>query len=209
MTINAVRILITRRRSKLHDESKTHENRLLRTLALASRDAEIARPIQLILSDVDGVLTNGGIILDNAGVETKTFHVRDGLAIKLWQKAGLYFGLVTARNSQIVKIRAAELGISLLRQGFSDKLPAARELFTSLHLQPHEVCYIGDDLPDLPVMYEVGLSVAVADAATEVRDAATWVMKSQGGSGAVRELIERLLKAKSLWEDFVPRRANA
>jgi YrbI family 3-deoxy-D-manno-octulosonate 8-phosphate phosphatase len=78
-----------------------------------------------------------------------------------------------------------------------------------LHLQPHEVCYIGDDLPDLPVMYEVGLSVAVADAANEVRDVATWVMKSPGGCGAVRELIERLLKAKSLWEDFVPRRASA
>jgi 3-deoxy-D-manno-octulosonate 8-phosphate phosphatase (KDO 8-P phosphatase) len=176
---------------------------------LASRDSEVARPIQLILSDVDGVLTDGGIILDNSGIETKTFHVRDGLAIKLWQKAGFHFGLVTARNSQIVKLRAAELGISLLRQGFSDKWPAARELIASLNLQPSEICYIGDDLPDLPVMYEVGLSVAVADAANEVRDAAKWVMKTPGGAGAVRELIERLLKAKSLWEDFIPRRANA
>ncbi len=176
---------------------------------MANRDMELAGRIKLILSDVDGVLTNGEIILDNTGVETKKFHVRDGLAIKLWQKAGFHFGIITARNSQIVKMRAAELGVTLLRQGSSDKLPAAREIITSLHLAPQAVCYIGDDLPDLPVMFEVGLSVAVADAAEEVRESADWVLRSPGGSGAIRELIERILKAKSLWEDFIPRRASA
>ncbi|MEM8736244.1 MAG: HAD family hydrolase, partial [Planctomycetota bacterium] len=93
------------------------------------KDAKAAAPIKMILSDVDGVLTDGTIVIDNAGVETKSFYVRDGMAIKLWQRAGFQFGLLTARNSQIVKIRSAELGISIVRQGFSDKLPAARDIF--------------------------------------------------------------------------------
>jgi YrbI family 3-deoxy-D-manno-octulosonate 8-phosphate phosphatase len=171
---------------------------------LANKDIEIARPIRCILSDVDGVLTDGSIIWDNQGVETKVFFVRDGLGIKLWQRSGFTFGLVTARNSQIVKTRAAELGIEVVRQGFAEKLPVARDVMEQLKLTPSEVCYIGDDLPDLPVMYEVGLAVAVADASIEVRDAAKWVMTARGGRGAVRELVERLLKAKGRWEDCLP-----
>ncbi len=92
-----------------------------------------------------------------------------------------------------------------MRQGFSDKLPAAREMMQSLQIQPAETCYIGDDLQDLPVMFEVGLSVAVADAAPEVLSFAKWGLKTAGGRGALRELIERLLRAKSRWEDFIPR----
>ncbi len=172
---------------------------------MANKDIEIAKPIRLILSDVDGVMTDGSIVLDNSGIETKSFHVRDGLGIKLWQKAGFHFGILTARNSQIVKLRAAELGVALVRQGFSDKLPAAREMMQSLQIQPAETCYIGDDLQDLPVMFEVGLSVAVADAAPEVLSFAKWGLKTAGGRGALRELIERLLRAKSRWEDFIPR----
>jgi YrbI family 3-deoxy-D-manno-octulosonate 8-phosphate phosphatase len=168
------------------------------------RDFELAKPIRLILSDVDGVLTDGSIILDNQGIETKVFYVRDGLAIKLWQKAGFSFGILTARNSQVVKIRAAELGIDIVRQGFSEKLPAAREILEVTRFQPSEVCYIGDDLQDLAVMYEVGLPVAVADAAAEVRQAAAWVTTAPGGRGAVRELVERLLKAKGRWEECLP-----
>jgi 3-deoxy-D-manno-octulosonate 8-phosphate phosphatase (KDO 8-P phosphatase) len=120
----------------------------------------------------------------------------------------LNFGvkLLTARNSQIVKLRAAELGITLVRQGFHEKLPAAREMIQQAGVEMHEVCYIGDDLPDLPVMYEVGLSATVADGAAEVKQAAKWTMVANGGRGAVRELIERLLKAKGRWEDFVPNR---
>ncbi len=159
----------------------------------------------MILSDVDGVMTDGSIIIDNSGVETKSFHVRDGFGIKLWQQAGFMFGILTSRNSRIVKLRAAELGISILRQGFEDKLAAAREIFATQGIQPSEVCYIGDDLPDLPVILEVGLGVTVADAVTEVRSAAKWVLTSPGGQGAIRELIERLLKAKGRWEDCVPR----
>ncbi len=173
---------------------------------MAPRDTEIAKPIRLILSDVDGVLTDGNITIDNAGVESKSFYVRDGHAIKLWCKAGFQFGLLTARNSQIVKLRAAELGITLVRQGFQEKLPAAREMIQQAGVEMHEVCYIGDDLPDMPVMHEVGLSATVADGAPEVKHAAKWTMNANGGRGAVRELIERLLKAKGRWEDFVPNR---
>lgn len=173
---------------------------------MAPRDSDLAKPIRFILSDVDGVLTDGSIVIDNAGVESKSFYVRDGYAIKLWRKAGFEFGLLTARNSQVVKLRAAELGIQLVRQGYSEKLPAAKEMMAHAGVDPSEVCYIGDDLPDLSVMYEVGLSATVADAAPEVKQAAKWVMQSPGGRGAVRELIERLLKAKSRWDDFIPNR---
>jgi 3-deoxy-D-manno-octulosonate 8-phosphate phosphatase (KDO 8-P phosphatase) len=168
------------------------------------KDQEIAKPIRLILSDVDGVLTDGAIIIDNAGVESKAFHVRDGLGIKLWQRCGFHFGILTARNSQIVKLRAAELGIDIVRQGFSDKLPAAREIFAQLDVKPSEVCFIGDDLQDLPVLWEVGLPVTVCDAAEEVQQAATWITRTAGGRGAVRELIERILKAKGNWEQCIP-----
>ena len=171
-------------------------------MTIPKADIEAARPISLILSDVDGVLTDGSITIDNAGVESKTFYVRDGLAIKLWQRCGFYFGLVTSRNSQIVKLRAAELNVEIVRQGAADKLPIAREILAQLKLQPHEACYIGDDLPDMPVMSEVGLSIAVADAAPEVLAMATWTLRKPGGRGAVREAIERLLKAKGSWDHF-------
>ncbi len=172
---------------------------------MATRDIESARPIRMILSDVDGVMTDGSIVIDNSGVETKTFHVRDGLGVKLWQQAGFQFGILTSRNSRIVKIRAAELGVSVVRQGFDDKLAAAQEIFASLQIQPHEICYIGDDLPDIPVLNQVGLSVTVNDAVDEVKAASKWVLSTAGGRGALRELVERLLKAKGRWEDCIPR----
>lgn len=171
---------------------------------MANRDIELAKPIRLVLSDVDGVLTDGSITIDNAGVESKTFHVRDGLAIKLWLRSGFHFGLITSRSSQIVKLRAAELNIEIVRQGSADKLPIAREIIHQLRLEPQQVCYIGDDLPDIAVMKDVGLSIAVADAAAEVRSTATWITQHPGGRGAVREAIERLLKAKGSWDHFIP-----
>lgn len=161
--------------------------------------------IELILSDVDGVLTDGGILFDNQGIEIKKFHIRDGLGIKLWQRAGYRFGILTARSSHIVKVRAAELGIDLIRQGFEEKLPAVREILRELNLQPSQVCFVGDDLTDLPVIQHVGLGVAVADAADDVRSAAKLVTRLPGGQGAVRELIETLLKAKGRWADLLRR----
>jgi len=167
--------------------------------------AERYQGIELILSDVDGVLTDGSLVFDNEGIETKTFHVRDGMGIRLWQNAGFRFGILTARTSHIVQVRAAELSIDIVRQGFKDKLPAAQKIAQSLNLNLDQLCYIGDDLTDLPVLNAVGLSVAVADAVEEARKAAHVTTKTNGGKGAVRELIETILKAKNRWEDIVSR----
>ncbi|MBH58058.1 MAG: HAD hydrolase family protein [Planctomycetaceae bacterium] len=159
--------------------------------------------IKLILSDVDGVLTDGGISFDNNGVESKQFHIKDGLGIKMWQRAGFRFGILTARTSHIVKVRSAELGIDIVRQGFESKLPTAETLAQSMNLSLEEVCYIGDDLTDLPVIRAVGLGVAVADAVSELLSAADLVTQKAGGKGAVRELIEQILRSTGRWDDLV------
>lgn len=161
--------------------------------------------IELILSDVDGVLTNGGILFDNQGIELKQFHVRDGLGIRLWERAGYKFGILTARSSHIVKVRAAELGISIVRQGFEEKWPVAETVLQELRLAPASLCYIGDDLGDIPVIRRAGLGATVADGANEAKAVAGYVTQSRGGYGAARELVELILKAKGLWEEIVSR----
>ena len=161
------------------------------------------RAIELLLSDVDGVMTDGAIIYDNQGIESKRFHVRDGVAIKLWQKSGNRFGIVTQRSSHAVKIRASELDVSLVRQGTVDKIVTLHEIVEKLGLDLSQVGYIGDDLPDLPVLRAVGLGVAVADAAAEVRQAADFVTSVPGGRGAVRETVETILRSQQRWEDLV------
>ena len=163
------------------------------------------RNIQLILSDVDGVLTDGGIVYNNQGIETKRFFARDGLGIALWLRAGHKYGILTARTSHIVKVRADELGVDLVRQGFENKLPVAKEIIDQLALSTEQVCYIGDDLPDLAVMNLVGLGVAVADAADDVRNGADYVSQRGGGRGAVRETIELILKSQRRWENLIQR----
>jgi 3-deoxy-D-manno-octulosonate 8-phosphate phosphatase (KDO 8-P phosphatase) len=167
--------------------------------------------IELILSDIDGVLTDGGIVWDSQGVETKRFHVRDGLGIKLWQQAGHGFGVITARTSRVVDVRVAELGIKIVRQATADKLAAALAVMTELKLPTGQVCYIGDDLPDLRVAASVGLAVAVADACVEMRAAAHYVTALPGGQGAVRETIEMILRAQQRWDELTAayRFANA
>jgi 3-deoxy-D-manno-octulosonate 8-phosphate phosphatase (KDO 8-P phosphatase) len=142
-------------------------------------------------------------VLNNQGIETKAFHIRDGLGIRLWQKVGYRFGIVTARSSQVVKMRAAELDVSIVRQGAADKLATVREIVRELGLPMEHVCYIGDDLPDLPVVRSVGLGVAVADACEELREAAHYVTRARGGLGAVREAIEWLLKHQRRWSDVI------
>lgn len=161
--------------------------------------------IELILSDVDGVLTDGGVVYDNEGIETKKFHIRDGLGIKLWMRAGFHFGIITARTSHIVNVRTRELGVDLVRQGFEEKLPVAREIIQDLGLSSEQACFIGDDLTDIPVITSVGLGVAVADAAEEVRKAAVHTTSCGGGQGAVREIVEAILKSKKRWEDVIQR----
>ncbi len=159
--------------------------------------------IELVLADVDGVLTDGSIILDNLGIETKRFDIRDGMGIRLWQRAGYNFGVVTGRSSHIVKVRAAELGIEIVRQGSEHKLPATQDILAELGLRPEQACFIGDDLPDLPVVSAVGLGVAVADACAELREAADYVTNARGGRGAVRETIELILKAQQRWDALI------
>lgn len=166
---------------------------------------QLCQPIELILSDVDGVLTDGSIIFNNQGIETKQFHIRDGLGIKLWQRAGYRFGLITGRSSHIVQVRAAELGIEIVRQTAEEKLPALQEVLSQLNLQLHQVCYVGDDLPDLPAVRAAGLGVAVADASAEVRAAARYTTRLPGGRGAVREAVELILKSQQRWEHLVHR----
>lgn len=164
---------------------------------------QIGQAIELILSDVDGVLTDGGVIYDNQAVESKRFNIRDGTGIKLWQRAGHRFGIVTGRSSHIVEVRAAELGIGLIRQAVDDKLGTVKQILHDLKLKPHQVCYIGDDLPDIPVIRSVGLGVAVADACEELREAARYTTRLSGGQGAVREVVEMILKQQGRWEQLI------
>ncbi len=161
------------------------------------------RAIELLVSDVDGVMTDGRIIYDNQGIETKQFHVRDGVGVKLWQRSGNRFGIITQRSSHAVKIRASELDVSFVRQAAADKIVAIHEIVDELGLRLSQVGYIGDDLPDLPVLRAVGLGVAVADAAPEVREAADFVTSLPGGRGAVRETVEMILRNQQRWEDLV------
>ncbi|HVA49495.1 MAG TPA: HAD hydrolase family protein [Pirellulales bacterium] len=165
--------------------------------------AKRCHSIELIVADVDGVLTDGSIVFNNEGIETKRFHIRDGMGIKLWQWAGGKFGIVTGRNSHIVNVRAAELGIDIVRQGTENKLAALREIAAQFRLALEQVCYIGDDLPDLAAVRAAGLGVAVADACAEVREAAAYVTQVAGGQGAVRETVELVLKSQQRWDDVI------
>jgi 3-deoxy-D-manno-octulosonate 8-phosphate phosphatase (KDO 8-P phosphatase) len=162
-----------------------------------------ASDIRLIVSDVDGVWTDGRIIYTGAQRESKEFHVRDGLAVKLAQKVGIVVALVTSRRSEALERRARELGILELRQGAVSKLEETERLATKLGLDLHQVLYVGDDLPDLAPMSRVGISAAPADAAPEVVSAATWRLVSRGGEGAFRDLVERLLRERGDWEPLV------
>lgn len=170
-------------------------------MTLADRCARI----KLLLTDVDGVLTDGGIVIDNQGVETKQFHIRDGQGIRLWQHADGTFGIVTGRSSQVVKLRAAELDIRIVRQGIKNKWAVVQEICAEHGLSPEAVCYVGDDLPDLVTVKQVGLGVAVADAAEELRRAADYTTSVPGGQGAIREVVETVLKNSGRWESALGR----
>jgi 3-deoxy-D-manno-octulosonate 8-phosphate phosphatase (KDO 8-P phosphatase) len=162
-------------------------------------------PIELLLVDVDGVLTDGVIAIDDRGVETKHFHVRDGSALSLWRRAGKQTAILSGRWSPAVNQRAAELGIRHVIQGAGEKRAPFRALITELGLEPNQVCYVGDDLPDLPVLSAVGLAACPADAATEVREAAHLVTQARGGRGAIREVVEIILKCQGSWEELLSR----
>ncbi|MCK5237794.1 MAG: HAD hydrolase family protein [Deltaproteobacteria bacterium] len=162
---------------------------------------EKLKNVKLLLLDVDGVLTDGSIVYNDKGVETKSFNVRDGHGIKLIQRAGIECGIITARISEVVRFRADELGIAHVFQGAKVKLDTYGELLSKTGLKDEDICYIGDDLVDMPVLSKVGFSVGVSDAVPEVLEAVDYVTEKCGGRGAVRELIEMILKAQDKWKD--------
>jgi len=162
-----------------------------------------AANIELLCLDVDGVMTDGGIRLDDNAVETKRFHVRDGTGIKLWMKLGYHVAIITGRTGQVVGHRARELGITHVIQGTRDKAASLDQLLGELSLPAERAAAMADDLPDLPMMRRAGYAVAVADAVEEVRAEAAFVTTRPGGEGAVREVVEHLLKAKDRWHEAV------
>jgi len=165
--------------------------------------AERAARIELLLLDVDGVLTDGAIVYGEDGVEVKRFHVRDGSALKFWHTAGKRSAIISGRKSRAVAVRAAELGTAPVFQGRAEKLPAFEAILAETGLRAEQVCAVGDDLPDLPVLLRAGLAVAVADACAEVRAAADHVTAARGGRGAVRDAVEWLLKLQGRWDGIV------
>jgi YrbI family 3-deoxy-D-manno-octulosonate 8-phosphate phosphatase len=152
--------------------------------------------IEMLVVDVDGVLTAGGIVYGDPELEIKQFHVRDGSGLKLWHQAGKRTGLITGRRSPVVDRRAAELGISLVVQGAADKKAALEAMLAGAGVAAEAVCYIGDDLPDVPPLRVCGLAVAVADACPEARAVAHYITRTPGGGGAVRETIELILRCQ-------------
>jgi 3-deoxy-D-manno-octulosonate 8-phosphate phosphatase (KDO 8-P phosphatase) len=156
--------------------------------------------IELLLLDVDGVLTDGRVVYTDAGHEIKSFHVRDGSGIKFWRRSGKRVALLSGRTSSAVTRRAAELGIDIVIQGVDEKGLALRRILTQTGLWADQVCAVGDDLPDLPVLTHCGIGVAVADAAPELKAVADFVTSLPGGLGAVREAIEWLMRGQGTWD---------
>jgi 3-deoxy-D-manno-octulosonate 8-phosphate phosphatase (KDO 8-P phosphatase) len=162
-----------------------------------------AKKIKLIIFDVDGVLTGGHIIFGTEGEAVKEFYAQDGLGISLAHKAGIKTAIITGRESEMVRRRGAELKIGDVYQGAMDKVTALQELVTKHALTLEQIAYVGDDINDLPVMIQIGLPCAVANAVPEVKAIAKYVAGRQGGNGAVREVIEHILKAQGLWEGLI------
>lgn len=162
-----------------------------------------AARVKLLLMDCDGVLTDGRIWILENGDDQKTFHTRDGLGIDLLHRAGLKSGIISGRISSALERRAQSLGVSYLWQGRDDKRQAFADTLAQAQVTNDEVAFVGDDLTDLPLMVQSGLAVAVADAVAEVRAHAHYVTKANGGNGAVREVVELILKAQGRWDDLV------
>ncbi len=157
-----------------------------------------AKKVKLLLMDCDGVLTDGKLHFTEEGEKIKTFHVRDGQGIVSWHQAGFLSGIISGRNSKIVERRANELQIKFVRQGSKDKLVDFAKILQETSLTAEETAYIGDDLPDIPLLKIVGFPVAVADAAEELFSYTKFITKNNGGNGAVRELSDLLLKLKAV-----------
>jgi 3-deoxy-D-manno-octulosonate 8-phosphate phosphatase (KDO 8-P phosphatase) len=169
--------------------------------------AKRAKAIKVILMDVDGTITDGSVTLlsqpDGSALEIKTFSAHDGQGMTLARTAGLRTGVITGRESAALRRRCQEMGIEFVYEKQPQKTAAYEDILKKANVQGSEVAYLGDDLPDLPVMRRVGLAVAVGDAAIEVKRAAHYVTMAPGGKGAARELIEVILKSKGIWEQMI------
>lgn len=172
---------------------------------LAPELFERASNIRVLLVDVDGVLTDGRIVYADYGDELKFFDVQDGAGLAFWDRVGLTSAIVTARTSKLLKRRAKEMRVSCLVQGALQKLPAYERIVKKLRVSDKEVCVIGDDLMELPMMRRAGLAIAVQNAVPEVKASAHYVTQRAGGHGAVREAVELILKAKGLWDQVLKR----
>ena len=164
--------------------------------------------IELLVLDVDGVLTEGSITYADDSTEVKHFHVRDGSGLAIWKHVGKRAAIITGRSSPIVEVRAAELNIAPVFQGATQKLEPFLQILSATGFSADQACFIGDDLPDLPVMRSCGLAVAVADACPEVRAEAHYVTRCPGGRGAVRETIELILHCQGHWQKMIERFRN-
>ena len=162
-----------------------------------------AASIRLILLDVDGVLTDGAVVMYGDGLESKRFHIRDGIALVWAQRVGLKVGILSARHSASTTQRAAQLGISLVHQGVASKAAAYDQILSDVSVTDAEVAYMGDDIVDLAVLRRVGLSAAPSDAVADVRACVDFVSRYPGGGGAVRELVEKILRAQGHWTGIV------
>jgi 3-deoxy-D-manno-octulosonate 8-phosphate phosphatase (KDO 8-P phosphatase) len=161
--------------------------------------------INLLILDVDGVLTDGRIIYDDHGSQIKEFSVRDGLGIRLLMKAGIQVGIITGRTSKALVHRCKDLCIPFLFQGVKNKCAELDRLLKQTGIPPADTAYAGDDLPDLSVMKKVGIPIAVSDACSEVVSAAEFVTSAKGGHGAVREICEAILQSKGVWHQVLER----
>ena len=161
------------------------------------------KKIRMLILDVDGVLTDGRIVLDGEGRELKVFHVLDGYGIHLLHRGGIKVCIISGRRSEAVIRRAEELHIDALHQGVSNKLEAYSRVLESYDLRDSDICYIGDDISDLPILKRVGVSVAVTNARPELRKIVHYTTKIPGGKGAVREIAELLLKTQGTWRGLV------
>ena len=170
---------------------------------MCQRSLEKAKNVKLLILDVDGVLTDGRIVIDDRGVETKCFDVRDGHGIKLLKRANIQVVIITGRRSEVVSHRARELGIDSVYQNIHDKLEVYRAILDEKGLKDEEVGFVGDDLVDLPLMKRVGFSAVVADGSEELQPYADYVSRNRGGRGAVREISELILKAQGKWSELM------
>lgn len=162
---------------------------------------DTARQIQLVIFDIDGVLTDGSLFIGDDGQEYKAFNSRDGHGIRMLQDSGVQCAIITGRKSEVVLHRAKDLGIEHVMQGYRDKRPAFQELMEKTGLSASQVAYVGDDVVDLPVMAQAGLAIAVADAEDFVKRHAHWITRRPGGRGAGRDVCEFLMQARGVLDE--------